>query len=324
MIFKRLKRLRRTEALRWLVCETELSATKLIQPFFVVEGKNEKQVISSMPGIFRYSIDNLLKEVESLLKLGIKSIKLFGVPKTKDNFGRNAFSKNAIVQKAIMKIKQSFPELVVIADVCLCSYTKHGHCGIIKNNGEIDNDKTLEVLAKIALSYAESGADIVAPSAMADGQVYKIRSILDQNGFGDIAIMSYSAKYASNFYSPFRDAADSSPKFGDRKAYQMDFRNANEALREIEQDIKEGADIVMIKPALAYLDVIKATKQNFNVPVAAFNVSGEYSMVKAASLNNWFNEKNIVLEILTSIRRAGADIIITYWAKDIAKWLKNG
>ncbi len=321
--FNRLKRLRKTEFLRELVAETKIDINKLVQPLFVVEGKNEKQPINSMPGIFRYSLDNAIKEVEVLVNLGIKAILLFGIPNTKTELGSNAYLKNGVVQKAINEIKRKFPQLVVIADVCLCSYTTHGHCGIVKSNGEIDNDKTLKVLSKIALSYVEKGADIVAPSAMADGQVYKIRTTLDENGFENVVIMSYSAKYASNFYTPFREAADSSPKFSDRKTYQMDFRNADEALREIEQDIKEGADIVMVKPALTYLDVIKLTKQNFNIPVAAYNVSGEYSMVKAAALKGWLNEKNVVLETITAIKRAGADIIITYWAKDIAVWIKG-
>jgi len=352
----RLRRLRKNENLRKLFSETKLSIFDFVMPYFVIEGKNVKQEINSIPGIFRYSIDQLLKEVEGIYKLGVLSVLLFGVPDRKDEIGSYAYSKDGIVQKAIKAIKKEIPDIVVITDVCLCSYTTHGHCGILKkrprsmvnsprlivhsprsmvnsqrkkncglwpvDHGPIDNDATLEVLAKIALSHAEAGADIVAPSAMMDGQVQVIRKILDKNGFKDVAIMSYSAKYASSFYGPFREAADSSPKFGDRKSYQMNYCNIKEALREIETDINEGADIVMVKPALSYLDVIRAIKEKFNVPLAAYNVSGEYSMVKAAAQKNWLDEKSVALEILTSIKRAGADIIITYWAKDVAEWVR--
>ena len=366
----RLRRLRKNENLRKLFSETKLSISDFVMPYFVIEGKNVKQEINSMPGIFRYSIDQLLKEVEEIYKLGILSVLLFGVPDRKDEIGSYAYSKDGIVQKAIKAIKKEIPDIVVITDVCLCSYTTHGHCGILKkrprsmvnsprsmvnsprsmvnsqrkkrcglwsvdhepltmNYGPwtmdyrpIDNDATLEVLAKIALSHAEAGADIVAPSAMMDGQVQVIRKILDENGFKDVAIMSYSAKYASSFYGPFREAADSSPKFGDRKSYQMNYCNIREVLREIETDTNEGADIVMVKPALSYLDVIHVIKENFNIPLAAYNVSGEYSMVKAAAQKNWLDEKSVALEILTSIKRAGADIIITYWAKDVVKWIR--
>ncbi|MCX7910708.1 MAG: porphobilinogen synthase [Endomicrobia bacterium] len=326
MKYIRLKRLRRKESLRNLFRETNLDIYDLVMPYFVVDGKNQKQEINSMPGIFRYSIDNLVRDIEQIYTKGIQAVILFGVPKIKDKTASEAYKKEGIVQKAIRKIKKEIPEVVVIADVCLCSYTLTGHCGIIKNKNsktyEIDNDDTLIILSKIALSYAEAGADIVAPSAMMDGQVLSIRETLDKNGFYDVAIMSYSAKYASNFYSPFREAAGSFPKFGDRKTYQLDYHNIKEALREIETDIKEGADIVMIKPALSYLDVIRKAKESFNVPVAAYSVSGEYSMVKAASQNGWIDEKNVVLEILSSIKRAGADIIITYWAKDIVEWIR--
>jgi porphobilinogen synthase len=345
----RLRRLRKNENLRKLFSETKLSISDFVMPYFVIEGKNVKQEINSMPGIFRYSIDQLLKEVEEIYKLGTIAVLLFGVPDRKDEIGSYAYSKDGIVQKAIKAIKKEIPDIVVITDVCLCSYTTHGHCGILKkrpwsmvnsprsmvnsqqkknrglwpvDHGPIDNDATLEVLAKIALSHAEAGADIVAPSAMMDEQVQAIRKILDKNGFKDVAIMSYSAKYASSFYGPFREAADSSPKFGDRKSYQMNYCNIKEALREIETDINEGADIVMVKPALSYLDVIRAIKEKFNVPLAAYNVSGEYSMVKAAAQKNWLDEKSVALEILTSIKRAGADIIITYWAKDVAEWVR--
>jgi len=321
----RLRRLRKNENLRKLFSETKLSISDFVMPYFVIEGKNVKQEINSMPGIFRYSIDQLLKEVEEIYKLGVLSVLLFGVPNRKDEIGSYAYSKDGIVQKAIKAIKKEIPDIVVITDVCLCSYTTHGHCGLLSfsRKNYIDNDATLEVLAKIALSHAGAGADIVAPSAMMDGQVQAIRKILDKNGFKDVAIMSYSAKYASSFYGPFREAADSSPKFGDRKSYQMNYCNIKEALREIETDINEGADIVMVKPALSYLDVIRAIKEKFNVPIAAYNVSGEYSMVKAAAQKNWLDEKSVVLEILTSIKRAGADIIITYWVKDVAEWVKE-
>ena len=342
--FFRLRRLRKNENLRKLFSETKLCVSDFVMPYFVVEGKDVKQPINSMPGISRFSVDNLLKEVNEIYKNGIVAILLFGVPQKKDEVGSEAYSENGIVQKAIRAIKNKLPEIIVITDVCLCSYTSHGHCGIVKespqstvhslqkknktyglrtmDHGQINNDATLEIISKIALSHAQAGADIVAPSAMMDGQVKSIRDILDENGFKDVAIMSYSAKYASNFYGPFREAADSSPKFGDRKSYQMNYCNIKEALREVEQDIKEGADIVMVKPALAYLDVIRAVKENFNIPVAAYNVSGEYSMVKAVAEKGWLDEKNLVLEILTSIKRAGADIIITYWAKQVVKWIE--
>lgn len=320
----RLKRLRKTESMRELFSEINISVSDFVMPYFVVSGENVKQPIESMPGIFRFSIDNLVKEIKEIYNLGIKAILLFGIPERKDNSGKNAYDRNGIVQNAIKIIKKEIPEIVVITDVCLCSYTEHGHCGILDSvNGYIDNDLTLEVLSKIALSHAQSGADIVAPSAMTDFQVKAIRKILDENDFEDIAIMSYSAKYASNFYVPFREAADCLPKFGDRKSYQIDYSNSREALREVEQDIKEGADIVMVKPALAYLDIIRAVKENFNIPLAAYNVSGEYSMIKAAAEKGWIDEKKSVFEILTSIKRAGADIIITYWAKEISKWLKD-
>lgn len=326
----RLRRLRRNENLRKLFAETDLSVSDLIMPYFVVEGGNIRQPIKSMPGVFRFSADNLVKEVTEIHNLGIPAVLLFGVPAKKDETGSRAYDKSGIVQKAIRAIKREIPDMIVVTDVCLCSWTSHGHCGVLpfqtrmrngnKKSISVDNDGTLKILARIALSHAESGADIIAPSAMMDGQVSEIRNALDKNGFKDVAIMSYSAKYASCFYGPFREASCSTPQSGDRKGYQMDCRNLKEAIREVEQDIKEGADIVMVKPALSYLDVIHAVKEKFNIPLAAYNVSGEYSMVKAAAEKGWLDERNTALEILTSIKRAGADVIITYWAREVAKW----
>ncbi|NOZ64067.1 MAG: porphobilinogen synthase [Caldiserica bacterium] len=327
MEFTRLRRLRGKKFLRELLRENTLSVSDFILPIFVVPGKGRKEEIPSMPGIYRFSIDNLNREVEEAEKLGIPAVLIFGVPESKDESGSPAYHREGIVQKAVQEIKKEFPHMGVITDVCLCSYTRHGHCGIIRygrketTSFEIDNDKTLKVLGKIALSQAEVGADMVAPSAMVDGQVKAIREVLDENGYRDTGIMSYSAKYASSFYGPFREAADSSPRFGDRRSYQMDYHNREEALREVEADIEEGADIVMVKPALSYLDVIREAKEAFNFPLAAYSVSGEYSMVKAAAQKGWIEERKAVLEILTSIKRAGADIIITYWAKGAAKWI---
>ena len=324
-----------------MIRETSLSANDLIMPCFVIAGRNIREPIKSMPGMMRLSIDNLIKETKEISSLGIPAVLLFGIPQKKDERATEAYDEKGIVQQAIQGIKKEIPDIVVMTDVCLCSYISHGHCGIIRKSkispphqnlvwGQenqkskmIDNDPTLEVLAKMALSHARAGADIVAPSAMMDGQVKVIREILDENNFSGVAIMSYSAKYASSFYGPFREAVDSAPQFGDRKTYQMDPANVEEAIREIRLDIEEGADIVMVKPALSYLDVIYQVKQEFNYPIAAYNVSGEYSMVKAASQKNWINEKEIVLEILTSIKRAGADIILTYFAKEVAKWLQE-
>lgn len=318
----RLRRLRKSTGLRRLIRETQLFLDDLIMPCFVISGENVKEPIDSMPGITRLSIDNLIKEVEEIKTLGIPAILLFGIPEKKDEKGSETYSEEGLVQRAIRRIKKEVPDMVVITDVCLCGYTSHGHCGVIKG-GKVDNDMTLELLAKTALSHAKSGGDIVAPSAMVDGQVRAIRGILDENNFNEIAIMSYSAKYASSFYGPFREAADSVPQFGNRKTYQMDPANVNEAIREVKLDIEEGADIVMVKPALSYLDVIYRVKQEFGYPVAVYNVSGEYSMIKAASKENWINEKGIVLEILTSIKRAGANMMITYYAKEVAKWLQK-
>ena len=314
----RLRRLRLNQNIRDLIKETEINLNDLIYPMFIIPGKSKSEEIESMPGIFRNSIDNALKEISEIVELGIKAILLFGIPEKKDDIATGAYSKKGIIQNAVKSIKKEFKDLIVITDLCLCEYTDHGHCGVI-HDGYVDNDETLELLSLTALSHAEAGADIIAPSDMMDGRVAKIREVLDDNEFLNIIIMSYSAKYASAFYGPFRDAAKSAPSFGDRKSYQMNPPNIREAIREIEQDIEEGADIIMVKPALSYLDVISAVREEFNHPLAAYNVSGEYSMVKAASKMGWIDEQKIVLEMLTSIKRAGADIIITYFAKQIAK-----
>jgi len=314
----RLRRLRRNNNIRGWISQAQLRPQNIILPYFVVEGKEVKEPIRSMPGIYHFSVDNLLKDISQVK--GIQSILLFGIPKSKDRIGSHSYKKNGVVQKAIRTIKKEFKHLIIITDVCLCGYTSSGHCGIVKNR-QIDNDATLSVLVKIALSHAEAGADFVAPSAMMDGQVRIIRENLDKKGFKDVGILAYSAKYASGFYGPFREALDSRPQFSDRKTYQMDFRNYDEALREIEQDIDEGADIVMVKPALAYLDIIYRAKQKFNIPIAAYSVSGEYSMIKKASAGDKIREKELALEVLTSIKRAGADLIISYFGKEIVRWL---
>ena len=316
----RLRRLRRSEALRALVRETKVDVGDLIYPIFVIEGNKIKQEISSMPGLYRLSNDILPKEVEEIAKLGIPAIILFGIPQKKDEAGTSAYHPKGVVQQAIRTIKKATPELLVITDVCLCEYTSHGHCGVVVD-GYVDNDKTLKLLAKTALSQAQAGADIVAPSDMMDGRVKAIRQELDGSGFQNIPILAYAAKYASYFYGPFREAAESAPQFGDRRSYQMDPPNWREAMREIEQDIVEGADIVMVKPALPCLDVIRKARDTFNHPLAAYSVSGEYAMVKAAAQQGWLDERGIVMEILTAIKRAGADIIITYYAKEAARWL---
>lgn len=314
----RLRRLRRTPVLRDMFRETHLSKNDFIFPLFVVEGTNIKREIVSMPNIFQMSVDVAVKECAELLELGIKAVILFGIPEHKDETGSGAYAEDGIIQKAIRAIKKSSPEMLVITDVCLCEYTSHGHCGVIEK-GDVANDATLELLAAEALSHAESGADIVAPSDMMDGRVAAIRRILDVNKFTDTPIMAYSAKFSSAFYGPFREAAESAPQFGDRKSYQMDYGNSDEAMREIALDIQEGADIVMVKPALAYLDLIRRAKDNFDLPIAAYNVSGEYSMIKAAANNGWIDGERVMLEVLTSIKRAGADVIITYFAKEAAK-----
>lgn len=316
----RLRRLRRTGALRNMVRETRVDVKDLIYPVFVVEGSNLKQEVASMPGVFRYSPDLLPGEVEEIAGLGIPAVLLFGIPGHKDGVGSGAYDPEGVVQQAIRRIKSAVAELVVLTDVCLCEYTDHGHCGVI-TGGYVDNDRTLELLAQTAVSHAGAGADMVCPSDMMDGRVGAIREALDKDGFQYIPILSYAAKYASAFYGPFREAADSVPQFGDRRSYQMDPPNWREALREVEQDIAEGADIVMVKPALAYLDVIQRVRQAVSCPIAAYNVSGEYAMVKAAAQQGWIDEREIVTEILTAIKRAGADLIVTYHAKGAASWL---
>lgn len=304
-----------------MVRETTLTPQDFIYPMFVVPGKKVKNPISSMPECFQESIDEAVKTAKEVFSLGIPAIILFGIPEHKDEKASSAYDEKGVVQQAIKAIKDALPDLIVVTDVCLCEYTSHGHCGIIKN-GKIDNDSTLEILALEALSHARAGADIVAPSDMMDGRVGRIRKALDDKGFTDVIILSYAAKYASAFYGPFREAAQSTPAFGDRRSYQMDPANRREALKEVALDIEEGADIVMVKPALAYLDIISDVKKNFNVPVAAYNVSGEYSMVKAAAQLGWLNEEAVMMEILTAIKRAGADIILTYFAKKAAKLLQ--
>ncbi|SHJ84073.1 porphobilinogen synthase [Paramaledivibacter caminithermalis] len=320
MLVNRPRRLRANEQIRSLVRETQLSVNDLIYPIFLVEGTNIKEEIPTLPNNYHFSVDMLREEIEELIELGIKSVILFGVPNKKDEFGSEAYNENGIVQRGIKEIKKISKEILVVTDVCMCQYTDHGHCGIIEE-GMVDNDSTLEYLAKIALSHAKVGADVIAPSDMMDGRVAAIRNILDKNRYHNIPIMSYSAKYASAFYGPFRAAAHSAPQFGDRKTYQMDPCNSDEAIREVELDIMEGADIVIIKPALSYMDIIRRIKDNFNVPIAAYNVSGEYAMIKAAAKAGLVDEKIIVKEMLTSIKRAGADIIITYFAKDLARWI---
>ncbi len=318
----RMRRMRRTETLRALVRETHVEVNDLIYPIFVEEGKRIKAEISSMPGVFRYSPDRLSTEIKEVVGLKIPAVLLFGIPKDKDEAGSAAYQKNGVVQQAIKTIKSAVPELIVITDVCLCEYTNHGHCGVIVN-GEVDNDRTLPLLAKMALSHVEAGADIIAPSDMMDGRVQIIRKALDQSNFQNIPILSYAAKFASAFYGPFREAAESTPQFGDRRGYQMDPPNLREAVREAGQDIEEGADMIMVKPALSYLDVIRKVRDTYDYPLAAYNVSGEYSMVKAAVQRGWLEEKRVVLEILTAIKRAGADIILTYHAKDVARWMRE-
>ncbi len=317
---QRPRRLRRNEVIREMVRETTLSVKDLILPLFVIHGRGVRNPIASMPGHFQLSIDEVQKEVKEVRDLGIPAVILFGIPEHKDDVGSGAYQDGGIIQQAIKAIKDTTPELLVITDVCLCEYTSHGHCGIIKG-GDVDNDATLEVLAKEALSHARAGADMVAPSDMMDGRVGAIRKALDENGFSHIPIMSYAAKYASSYYGPFREAAESTPQFGDRRGYQMDPANSDEALREVDLDIEEGADIVMVKPALPYLDIIRRVKDTFPYPVAAYNVSGEYSMIKAAERLGWIDGQKVMLETLISIRRAGADLILTYFAKDVAKLL---
>lgn len=321
-MIKRGRRLRESKAIRDLVRETTLSPRDFIYPIFLVEGDNIKSEISSMPGNYHWSLDRVEEIIKEVVSLGIRGVILFGLPKTKDFCGSEGFKEEGIIQKGIRKIKEINKDLCVITDVCMCEYTSHGHCGILDGK-RVDNDKTLEYLGKIALSHVKAGADMVAPSDMMDGRVSYIRKVLDEAGYSHIAIMSYAAKYSSAFYGPFREAADSAPQFGDRKSYQMDPGNSKEALREIEMDIEEGADIIMVKPALSYLDIIKSAYDNFNIPICAYNVSGEYSMVKAAAKLGYIDEKSVALEMLLSIKRAGANIIITYYALDAARWLRE-
>ncbi len=318
----RLRRLRKNENFRRLARETKISVDNLVYPLFVVGGKDVKKPIASMPGNFQLSVDNLVKEAREAHALKIPALLLFGIPDKKDEKASGAYAKDGIIQKAVKVIKEAVPEILVITDVCLCEYTSHGHCGMVED-GRVLNDATLELLAKTALSHAQSGADMVAPSAMMDGQVAAIREALDENALEEIPIMAYAAKYASAFYGPFREAAQSAPQFGDRRAYQMDPANADEAIREISLDVSEGADIIMVKPALSYLDIIYRAKQEFDLPLAAYNVSGEYSMIKAAAQTGWLDEEKTMFETLTAIKRAGADIIITYWAKDAARLLNK-
>jgi len=316
------RRLRKNENFRRLIRETRLSVDDLIYPLFVVPGKNVKKQIQSMPGNFQMSIDNIVAEAQKVRELGIPGILLFGIPSRKDELATGAFAKAGIIQQAVLRIKKEVPDILVITDVCLCEYTSHGHCGMIEN-GMVDNDTTLEVLAETAVSHARAGADMVAPSAMMDGQIAAIREGLDENSFENVPVMAYAAKYASCFYGPFREAAESAPQVGDRKGYQMDPANGDEAMREITLDVAEGADIIMVKPALPYLDIIYRAKQEFDLPLAAYNVSGEFAMIKAAASLGWLDEERAMLESLTAIKRAGADIIITYWAKQLAQMLNK-
>ncbi|UYO07099.1 porphobilinogen synthase [Paenibacillus sp. PSB04] len=324
------RRLRQSVGMRNMVRETVLNVNDLIMPIFVTYGENIKNEISSMPGVYHFSLDRLKEEVDEIASLGIPAVLLFGIPETKDSIGSSAFAEDGIVQEATRLIKSWYPDLLVVADTCLCEFTDHGHCGMVHTYerdghvcGDVMNDESLELLVKTAVSQAKAGADIIAPSNMMDGFVQAIRAGLDENGFEHIPIMSYSVKYASAFYGPFREAADSAPQFGDRKTYQMDPANAREALREAESDVLEGADMLMVKPSLSYMDIMRTLKDQFDLPLVAYNVSGEYSMVKAAAIQGWIDEKAVVQEMLTSMKRAGADIIITYFAKDVARWIKG-
>lgn len=320
--FSRHRRLRSSASMRAMVRETQLTANDLIYPLFVIEGDNIKNEVPSMPGVYQLSLDHLQAEMEQIQTLGVQAVMLFGIPKEKDAEGTGAYDESGIVQQATRFIKSRFPNLLVIADTCLCEYTSHGHCGVIRNH-DVENDASLALLAETAISQAKAGADIIAPSNMMDGFVTVIRRSLDAAGYEHIPIMSYAVKYASAFYGPFRDAADSTPEFGDRKTYQMDPANRKEAIREARSDVEEGADLLIVKPALAYLDIVRDIKNNFDLPIVAYNVSGEYAMVKAAAANGWVDEQAVVLEKLISMKRAGADLILTYFAKDVAKWLRS-
>ncbi len=318
----RLRRLRMTETMRSMVRETHLSKDDFIYPLFVVPGKNVKKEVSSMPGVFQMSVDQIVRECAEVKSLGLRAVLFFGIPEEKDEVGSGAYDELGVVQQALRAVKKEVPDLFLITDVCLCEYTSHGHCGIVRGN-EIVNDESVELLVKEAISHAQAGADMVAPSDMFDGRVGAIRRSLDENGFQNLPIMSYAAKYASGFYGPFREAAESTPKFGDRRSHQMDPANGDEALREVAQDIQEGADIVMVKPALPYLDIVRRVKERFGMPTAAYNVSGEYSLLKAAARLGWVEEERVMMEMLTCIKRAGADLILTYFAKDAAKILSR-
>lgn len=318
----RMRRTRQNEQMRSLVRETRLSVEQLIYPLFIAEGITEPREIGSMPGIMQWPVEGIAGEVKRVAALGIPAILLFGIPAMKDEVGSQAYATQGIIQQAIQRIKAEVRAMLVITDVCLCEYTSHGHCGVIRN-GDVHNDESLGLLARMALSHVEAGADIVAPSDMMDGRIGTIRQALDERGFSHVPVMAYSAKFASGFYGPFREAAASTPQFGDRRSYQMDPANAREALREVELDIEEGADIVMVKPAMPYLDIIRQVRDRCDLPIAAYNVSGEFSMIKAAAQNGWIDERRVVMEVLTGIRRAGADMIITYFAPDVAKWLRE-
>ena len=318
----RMRRLRRSEGLRRLVRETRVAPADLVQPLFVVAGADLRRPVASMPGVEQLSVDRLATEARELQGLGVKAVLLFGIPDSKDPHGLASYADDGVVQQAIRTLKDALPELVVVTDVCLCEYTDHGHCGLLDDTGDVLNDETLEVLRRIAVSHGEAGADVVAPSGMIDGMVGAIRGALDDEGLQSVAILSYAAKYASSFYGPFREAAQGAPAFGDRRSHQMDPGNAREALREVALDVEEGADALMVKPALGYLDVVASVRRRFpELPLAAYNVSGEYAMVKAAAANGWLDERSVVLEALTGIRRAGADLVVTYHAKDVARWL---
>lgn len=321
--FRRHRRLRQSGAIRSMVRETRLDVTDLIAPLFVVEGENVREEVPSMPGVFHFSVDRMEEELSELVDLGIPSVIVFGVPSKKDAVGSEAYSEQGIVQRAVRRIKELHPDLCVIADTCLCQYTDHGHCGVVKD-GVIVNDESLELLARTAVSQARAGADIIAPSNMMDGFVRAIRQGLDEAGFEYTPILSYAVKYASSFYGPFREAAHSAPQFGDRRSYQMDPANAREALREAASDVEEGADLLMVKPGLAYMDIICRVRERFDLPIVAYNVSGEYAMVKAAAERGWIDERGVVMELLTGMKRAGADLILTYHAKDAARWLRGG
>ncbi|TPG76595.1 porphobilinogen synthase [Brevibacillus laterosporus] len=322
--FDRHRRLRRSPAMRNLVRENHVRVEDLIYPLFIVEGENIKNEISSMPGVYHFSLDRLNEELQEIVSLGIQSVLLFGVPEHKDALGTEAYAEDGIVQQAIRHIKSGFPEMLVIADTCLCEYTDHGHCGVLHECGELLNDASLVLLSQAAVSQAKAGADIIAPSNMMDGFVTAIREALDEAGFTHTPIMSYAVKYASAYYGPFREAAKSAPQFGNRKSYQMDYANAREGLREAESDVIEGADFLMVKPGLAYMDMVLRLRQSFDLPLVVYNISGEYSMVKAASANGWIDEQGVVMETMVGFKRAGADLIITYHAKDVAKWLQGG